>query len=219
MLSYLLFVCLLSLLLHNYSYTDYSHLYIFKLQHKYLQIWLVRVIQRPQQCKLNSQRMRHSQSLVQVHFNLIILHTNIFNACYYQAYQYRPIIMHVFLYIVNSTPLLINVSMLYVFIQTAGHVSSYSAGARQEETVAFRDEQAAEQEQPLTDPGIKLRTNLWISICVIESIPLNVWYLAVGDHNVDNLRATTKGTPHIHVHYYRSTCLRLFYILLFKLDV
>ena len=97
-----------------------------------------------------------------------------FNACYYQAYQYRPIIMHVFLYIVNATLLLIHVLMLYVFIQTAGHVSSYSAGARQEETVAFRDEQAAEQEQPLTDPGIKLRTNLQISICIIESIPLNV---------------------------------------------
>jgi len=97
-----------------------------------------------------------------------------FNACYYQVYQFRPIIMHAFLYIVNSTLLLIHVLMLYVFIQTAGHVSSCSAGARQEEIVAFRDEQVAEQEQPLTDLGIKLQTNLRISICIIESIPLNV---------------------------------------------
>lgn len=62
--------------------------------------------------------------------------------------------------------------MLYVFIQTVGHVSLYSAGARQEGIVAFRDEQAAEQEQSLTDPGIKLRTDFRISICIIESIPL-----------------------------------------------
>ncbi|OQU77997.1 uncharacterized protein LOC8085124 isoform X2 [Sorghum bicolor] len=49
----------------------------------------------------------------------------------------------------------------------AGHVSSCSAGARQEEIVAFRDEQVAEQEQPLTD--------------------------LVDDHSVSNQRATANG--------------------------